>query len=116
MRRSRAGRCSGRRCWSCDPARTAGTNWPRTHPPGTTGRMVATLPLSHRTRRAEPPRFMFCPLTEQMANVRRWNDDREWGFTDAELAAVDLSPRTHADPLVVDLIAVYLDAAYLGDD
>jgi len=59
---------------------------------------------------------MFCPLTEQLANVRRWNSDREWGFTDAEFAAIDLTPRPHTDPLVVDLIAVYLDAEYRGED
>jgi hypothetical protein len=51
-----------------------------------------------------------------MANIRRWNDDREWGFTEAELAAVDLTPRPHPDPLVVDLIAVYLPDQYRGDD
>jgi hypothetical protein len=59
---------------------------------------------------------MFAPLTEQLANVRRWNEDREWGFSAADLDAIDLTPRAHADPLVVDLIAVYLDAEYRGDD
>lgn len=78
--------------------------------------MALSLPLSHRTRRAEVPPFLFCRLTEQMANIRRWNDDREWGFTEAELAAVDLTPRPHPDPLVVDLIAVYLPDQYRGDD
>lgn len=59
--------------------------------------------------RTEPPADMFVPLTEQLANVRRWNDDRAWGLPAAELDAIDLTPRAHADPLVVDLIAVYLD-------
>lgn len=66
--------------------------------------------------RGEPPPYMFVPLTEQLANVRRWNDDREWGFSATELDVVDLTPRAHTDPLVVDLIAVYLDEVYLGDD
>ncbi len=52
---------------------------------------------------------MFVPLIEQMANVRRWNRERDWELDAAELDAIDLTPRTHADPLVVDLIAVYLD-------
>lgn len=78
--------------------------------------MALPPPLSHRTRRAPVPPFLFSRLTEQMANVRRWNDDREWGFTAGDLAAVDLTPRTHDDPLVVDLIAVYLPAEYRGDD
>lgn len=59
---------------------------------------------------------MFAPLTEQLANVQRWNEDREWGFQAADLDAIDLTPRVHADPLVVDLIAVYLDTEYRGDD
>lgn len=66
--------------------------------------------------RGEPPPFMFVPLAEQLDNVRRWNEDREWELPDEELDAIDLTPRTHADPLVVDLIAVYLDDLYLGDD
>ncbi|MBA3339734.1 MAG: hypothetical protein H0T54_08340, partial [Geodermatophilaceae bacterium] len=59
--------------------------------------------------RGEPPADLFVPLTEQMANVRRWNAERGWGMDPAELNAIDLTPRPHADPLVVDLIAVYLD-------
>lgn len=59
--------------------------------------------------RGEPPSDMFVPLTEQLANVRHWNEDGGWGLPAAELDAIDLTPRTHADPLVVDLIAVYLD-------
>ncbi|MEN3270079.1 hypothetical protein [Pseudonocardia sp.] len=67
-------------------------------------------------RRGTPPRYLFAPLTQQLANIRRWNEDREWGLRSRELDAVDLTPRTHADPLVVDLIAVYLDAEYRGDE
>jgi hypothetical protein len=59
---------------------------------------------------------MFVPLADQLANVRRWNEDREWGFTDAELDAVDVTPRRHRDPLVVDVVAVYLDDEFLGED
>jgi len=59
--------------------------------------------------RGIPPKGMFVPLAEQLANVRRWNEERNWGLNPAELDAIDLTPRTHADPLVVDLIAVYLD-------
>ncbi|MGI8694816.1 MAG: hypothetical protein ACR2JK_18260 [Geodermatophilaceae bacterium] len=62
-------------------------------------------------RRSAPPPDMFASLVEQVANIRRWNEDREWDIDEHELAAVDLSPRMHADPLVVDLIAVYLDGS-----
>jgi hypothetical protein len=80
-------------------------------------RLVARGPAAPAERaRGTPPPYMYVPLTEQLANVRRWNDDREWGLPEAELAAIDLTPRAHADPLVVDLIAVYLDDIYLGDD
>jgi len=55
-----------------------------------------------------PPGDMFIPLDEQLASVREWNDTRRWGFTAEDFDAVDLTPRTYADPLVVDLVAVYL--------
>lgn len=55
-----------------------------------------------------PPEDMFIPLDQQLANVREWNDMRRWGFTAEDFQAIDLTPRTHASPLVVDLIAVYL--------
>lgn len=57
---------------------------------------------------------MFAPLTEQLANVRRWNSERGWGLRAAELNSIDLIPRAHDDPLVADVIAVYLDAEYPG--
>lgn len=55
---------------------------------------------------------MFTSLGEQLANIRRWNEVREWGFDAAALDSIDLTPRTHSDPLIVDLIAVYLDGIY----
>lgn len=70
----------------------------------------------HLTSRGEPPPGIFVPLTEQIANVRRWNDDREWGFSVAEINAIDLTPRAHSDPLVVDLIAVYLPDGELSEE
>jgi hypothetical protein len=51
---------------------------------------------------------MFAPLAEQLDNVRRWNRERHWGLPDAELDLVDLVPSEHADPLVTDVVAVYL--------
>jgi hypothetical protein len=68
------------------------------------------------TRRGIPPEHIFVPLTEQLANVRRWNEDREWGFTSADFEALDLTPRAHVDPLVVDLLAVYLRAEFPADE
>jgi hypothetical protein len=65
--------------------------------------------------RGVPPADIFVPLNEQLINIRRWNQDRGWGLDEAELDAIDLTPRTHADPLVVDLIAVYLDDLPLGN-
>jgi len=53
----------------------------------------------------------FAPLVDQLANVRRWNEDREWELTESELAGVDLAQTEHASPLVVDVLAVYLPAA-----
>ena len=50
---------------------------------------------------------LFVSLEDQIANVRRWNTERNWGFTDADFDAVDLSPSEHSG-LVVDVIAVYL--------
>lgn len=52
----------------------------------------------------------FLSPLEQLANVRRWNEERKWGLLDAELEAVDVSAAKHASPLVVDVVAVYLPA------
>jgi hypothetical protein len=57
-----------------------------------------------------PPEKMFTSLEQQLATVRRWNEEREWGLLHGDFAAIDLTPRVHDDPLVVDLIAVYLDS------
>ncbi len=54
---------------------------------------------------AEPE---FAPLVDQLANIRRWNGDRAWGLSEAELAMVDLMHADHASPLVVDVLAVNL--------
>ncbi len=66
--------------------------------------------------REQPPPYLFAPLSEQLANVRRWNEDREWGFDPGVFDAIDLTPSVHSDPLVVDVIAVYLDGIYRGDE
>jgi hypothetical protein len=55
---------------------------------------------------------MFDPVAEQLDNVRRWNEERGWGFTERDFEAIDVTPVSHTDPLVVDVVAVYLD----GDD
>ncbi len=55
-----------------------------------------------------PPEVLFAPLPEQLANIRRWNQERQWGLSAGDLHSVDLTPRAGNDPLVVDLIAVYL--------
>jgi hypothetical protein len=62
--------------------------------------------------RPAPPEGMFVSLAEQLANVRRWNTERGWGLTESEFSAVDLTAASHSDPLVTDVIAVYLE----GDD
>jgi hypothetical protein len=59
-------------------------------------------------RNPRPPEKMFVSLERQLENIRRWNEEREWGFSAAELDAIDLAPHEHDDPLIVDLIAVYL--------
>jgi hypothetical protein len=53
---------------------------------------------------------MFVPLSEQLDNVRRWNEEKGWGFEAADFEAIDLTPGSYSDPLVVDVIAVYLPA------
>lgn len=67
--------------------------------------------LRSRATRPTPPADIFVSLVEQLANVRRWNEEREWGLSVDELDSIDLIPGSHPDPLVVDLIAVYLDDA-----
>ena len=55
---------------------------------------------------------MFTSLADQVAAIRRWNEELGWGFTTEDFDAIDLNPADHDDPLVVDLIAIYLP----GDD
>lgn len=55
-----------------------------------------------------PPEAMFTSLTEQLGNIRRWNTERRWGFSAADFHSVDLTPRARKDPLVVDVVAIYL--------
>lgn len=52
---------------------------------------------------------MFAPLAEQLANIRRWNVERSWGLNAADFDMIDVAAHPHDDPLVVDLIAVYLE-------
>jgi hypothetical protein len=60
--------------------------------------------------------MMFTPLPEQLANIRRWNEERQWGLDASDFHSVDLTPRAGNNPLVVDLIAVYLrDSAEMDD-
>ena len=63
--------------------------------------------LPTAAERGQPPPYMFAPLSEQLANVKRWNEDREWGLDTATMDSIDLTPHDHSDPLVVNLIAVY---------
>ncbi|MGH9072412.1 MAG: hypothetical protein ACRDX8_14970, partial [Acidimicrobiales bacterium] len=59
--------------------------------------------------RLVPPENMFVSLEAQAANIEQWNSTRNWGLTPDDFAGLDLTPTTHEDPLVVDLLAVYLD-------
>lgn len=64
---------------------------------------------THQARAAlSPPGVMFTSLTEQLGNIRRWNDERHWGFRAADFHSVDLTPHAGNDPLVVDVVAIYL--------
>jgi hypothetical protein len=58
--------------------------------------------------RPQPPEGMFTSLADQLATIRGWNEELDWGFTAEDFDAIDLTPARHDDPLVVDLIAIYL--------
>lgn len=60
------------------------------------------------TPRPQPPDDMFVSVAQQLDNVRRWNEERGWGFTASDFDNVDTTPSAHGDPLVVDIVAVYL--------
>jgi hypothetical protein len=51
---------------------------------------------------------MFVSPREQLANLRRWNDEREWGLDDADFDRVDVADVTYPHPLMVDVVAAYL--------
>ena len=61
-----------------------------------------------------PAQAMFTSVAEQIDNVRRWNEYLHWGFDEAELAAVDPTPRSHIGPLIVDVVVPYLRGLDLG--
>ncbi|MGI8751360.1 MAG: hypothetical protein ACR2MN_03440 [Acidimicrobiales bacterium] len=63
-----------------------------------------------------PPQPMFIPVAEQIDNVRRWNGYLDWGFDEEDFVTVDLTPRAHAGPLVVDVVVPYLRGLTLGAD
>jgi hypothetical protein len=56
----------------------------------------------------KPPEVLFTSLPEQLSIIRIWNEERHWGLSAGDFHAVDLTPRAGNEPLVVDLIAVYL--------
>lgn len=80
--------------------RRAGTRAPMDNGP------VATR---EARRAAVSPEGIFVSLRAQLDNIREWNEERQWGFSPDELDSVDLAPASGDEPLVVDLIAVYLD-------
>ena len=58
---------------------------------------------------------LFLPLDRQLENVRRWNRERSWGFTELDFLDVELTPTEKDGPLVVDIVCPLLDdAASLG--
>lgn len=59
-------------------------------------------------RAVAPPGNMFVSLREQLDNIREWNQERRWGFSADDLDVVDLISSVENEPLVVDVLAVYL--------
>jgi hypothetical protein len=82
-----------------------GVTEPGVTEPDVTEPVAAEPPMTVRTA---PPDNMFVPVAEQLDNVRRWNEERGWGFAQSDFDAVDVTPSDHPEPLVVDVIAVYL--------
>ena len=66
----------------------------------------ATTP---EAKRVTAPGNIFVSLRTQLDNIRKWNEERGWGFSPEDLDSVDVTPLVEGKPLVVDLIAVYLD-------
>jgi len=58
--------------------------------------------------RPAPPGDLFVSIAEQVENAQRWNTERGWGFGPGDFESIDLTPVDHPDPLVVDVIAIYL--------
>jgi hypothetical protein len=50
----------------------------------------------------------FVSPLEQLANLRRWNDERDWGLPEVEFTGVDVAVTAHDSPLVVDVLVAYL--------
>ncbi|MDQ6782357.1 MAG: hypothetical protein M3063_02700 [Actinomycetota bacterium] len=75
------------------------------------GRAGAEAPDTEALSPTAPPSDLFVPLAEQIENVRRWNAWRRWGFTPDEIDAIDVTPRPRAEPLVVDIIAIFVEAS-----
>jgi len=76
---------------------------------GVTLSMDNVQTITQDAERATPPDDIFVSLRTQLDNVRKWNEERGWGFGPDDLDAIDLTPAAEDKPLVVDLIAVYLD-------
>lgn len=57
----------------------------------------------------------FVSPLEQLANLRRWNDDRGWNLPQALFDEVDVTVVDHASPLVVDVLTVDLPARGAAD-
>jgi hypothetical protein len=70
------------------------------------GNMQAT---TQAAKSVTPPGNIFVSLHTQLDNIRKWNEERGWGFSPEDPDSVDLTPPVEGTPLVVDLIAVYLD-------
>ncbi len=54
------------------------------------------------------PGGLFNSLADQLERVRRWNHVRRWGFGARDFDGVDVTDVIHPNPLVVDVIALYL--------
>lgn len=68
-------------------------------------------------RPLSPPGGIFVSPAQQLENIRRWNEDLEWDFAEADFAAVDLTePPPDLPPLVVDVVVPYLPPVFLGGD
>ncbi len=70
--------------------------------------------LAPSSNGSKPPSGLFTTVAQQIMNVRRWNEELEWGFGEEELAALDPIPRPQTG-LVVDVVVPYLRQLYLGE-